>query len=106
MLEIYPFILETITLIQPLSERIYRKDSDLGRQLKRAQSSIALNVAEASYSRGRNQAARFHSAMGSARETLACLEVAVALGQIAPLDAALLRRFNRIIGTLHRLAIK
>ena len=106
MLEIYPFILETITLIQPLSERIYREDPDLGRQLKRAQSSIALNVAEASYSRGRNQAARFHSAMGSARETLACLEVAAALGQVRPIEEALRRRFNRIIGTLHRLAIK
>ncbi|MCA9631483.1 MAG: four helix bundle protein [Myxococcales bacterium] len=106
MLEIYPFILETITLIQPLSQRICREDSDLGRQLKRAQSSIALNVAEASYSRGRNQAARFHSAMGSARETLACLEVAAALGQVRPLDESLRRRFDRIIGTLHRLSIK
>ncbi len=106
MLEIYPFILETISLIQPLAGRICREDPDLGRQLRRAQSSIALNVAEASYSRGRNQAARFHSAMGSARETLACLEVAAALGHVAPLDEALLRRFNRIIGTLHRLAIK
>ncbi|MGE0323223.1 MAG: four helix bundle protein [Polyangiaceae bacterium] len=106
MLEIYPFILETITFIRPLSERILREDPDLGRQLKRAQSSIALNVAEASYSRGRNQAARFHSAMGSARETLACLEVAAALGQIRPIDEPLRRRFNRIIGTLHRLAIK
>ena len=106
MLEIYPFILETISIVRPLSERIYREDSDLGRQLRRAQSSIALNVAEASYSRGRNQAARFHSAMGSARETLACLEVAAALGQIKPVDESLRERFNRIIDTLHRLAIK
>ena len=106
MLEIYPFILETITLIRPLAESICRTDPDLGRQLRRAQSSIALNVAEASYSRGRNQAARFHTAMGSARETLACLEVGAAMGQIKPLDQALRKRFNRIIGTLHRLAIK
>ena len=106
MLEIYPFILETISLIQPLSERICREDPDLGRQLKRAQSSIALNVAEASYSRGRNQAARFHAAMGSARETLACLEVAAALGQVRPVNDRLRKRFDRIIGTLHRLAIK
>ncbi|MCA9641307.1 MAG: hypothetical protein H6718_34560 [Polyangiaceae bacterium] len=46
MLDIYPFILETIVLIRPLAEQIYRADSDLGRQLHRAQSSIALNVAE------------------------------------------------------------
>ncbi|MCA9632217.1 MAG: four helix bundle protein [Myxococcales bacterium] len=84
MLEIYPFILETITLIRPLSKRIFLADPNLAKQLQRAQSSIALNVAEGSYSRGRNQAARFHTAMGSARETLACLEVAAALGQVAP----------------------
>ncbi|MCA9645023.1 MAG: four helix bundle protein [Polyangiaceae bacterium] len=106
MLEIYPFILETLTLIRPLSKRIFLADPSLAKQLQRAQSSIALNVAEGSYSRGRNQAARFHTAMGSARETLACLEVAAALGQVAPLDPALRKRFDRIIGTLHRLCIK
>ncbi|MGE0326687.1 MAG: four helix bundle protein [Kofleriaceae bacterium] len=104
MLDIYPFILETITLIRPLGESICRTDPDLARQLKRAQSSIALNVAEGSYSRGRNQAARFHTAMGSAREALACLEVAAALGQLEPLEPALIARFDRIIGTLRRLS--
>ncbi|MCA9629176.1 MAG: four helix bundle protein [Myxococcales bacterium] len=93
-------------MVQPTAERICRADPDLGRQLRRAQSSIALNVAEASYSRGRNQAARFHAAMGSARETLACLEVAAALGETRPVDAEVRKRFDRIIGTLHRLCIK
>ncbi|MEZ4376542.1 MAG: four helix bundle protein [Polyangiaceae bacterium] len=106
MLEIYPFILETITLIRPLSERICRADPDLGRQLRRAQSSIVLNVAEGSYSRGRNKAVRFNTAMGSARETLACLEVAEALGLISPLNDELRKRFNRILGTLHRLCVR
>ena len=106
MLEIYPFILETIVLIRPLASRIGRADPDLARQLRRAQASIVLNVAEGSNSRGRNQAARFHTAMGSARETLACLEVAAALGHTRALDPVLVRRFDRILGTLHRLAIK
>ncbi|MCA9633027.1 MAG: four helix bundle protein [Myxococcales bacterium] len=106
MLEIYPFILETITMIRPLAAQLCRADPDLYRQLKRAQSSIALNVAEGAYSRGRNQHARFQCAMGSAREALACLEVAAALGEIPPLDEALYARFNRIIGTLHRLSVR
>lgn len=106
MLDIYPFILETITLIRPLAERVCRADPDLGRQLRRAQSSIVLNVAEGSYSRGRNRAARYHTAMGSARETLACLEVAEALGAVGPLDEDLRKRFNRILGTLHRLCVR
>ncbi|MCB9586673.1 MAG: four helix bundle protein [Polyangiaceae bacterium] len=106
MLDIYPFILETITMIRPLVAKVCRADPDLHRQLKRAQSSIALNVAEGAYSRGRNQQARFQCAMGSARETLACLEVAAALGEIPPLEDALHARFNRIIGTLHRLSVR
>lgn len=55
------------------------------------------------YSRGRNRSARYHSALGSARETLACLEVAHALGYIPTLDPALVAKLNRIIGTLVRL---
>lgn len=104
MLDIYPFILETIALLRPVAARIGRSDPDLAKQLRRAQSSIALNVAEGSYSRGRNRQARYHTALGSARETLACLEVAVALGILAELDERLVARFNRIIGTLVRLA--
>ena len=104
MLDIYPFILETITLLRPLAARIARADADLGRQMRRAQASIALNVAEGAYSRGRNRQARYHTALGSARETLACLEVAVALGYMAALDEQLVRRFDRILGTLVRLS--
>jgi four helix bundle protein len=40
--------------------------------------SIPLNVAEGSYSQGRNRRARYYTALGSARETLACFEVAEA----------------------------
>jgi hypothetical protein len=46
---------------------------------------------------------RYHTALGSARETLACLEVAVALGHIVALEGSTLARFDRIIGTLVRL---
>lgn len=80
MLRLYPFVLETITALRPIAARIARADPDLGRQLRRAESSIALNLAEGAYSRGRNREARYHTALGSARETLACLEVAAALG--------------------------
>lgn len=64
---------------------------------------MALNCGEGCYSRGRNRQARYHSALGSARETLSCLEVAHALGYIGPLDPALVAKLNRIIGTLVRL---
>jgi four helix bundle protein len=100
MLRVYSVILETIGLLRPVIERIERKDSDLGRQMRRAASSIALNVSEGSYSRGGNRQVRYHSAMGSARETLACLEVAAVLGYTDGIDAQMRNRFNTILGTL------
>ncbi len=100
MLRIYSLILETIGMLRPAIERIERKDGDLGRQLRRAASSIALNVSEGSYSRGGNRQVRYHSAMGSARETLACLEVAAVLGYTDGIDAQMRNRFDTILGTL------
>jgi four helix bundle protein len=103
MLDIYPFILETISEMRPVTQRIARTDADLGRQFRRAQQSIALNVAEGMYSRGRNRQARYHTALGSAREALACLEVALALDYTEGVDAETNARFDRIIGTLVKL---
>jgi len=103
MLRIYPVVLEVIQQLRPLLVVIERKDRDLGRQLRRASASVALNLAEGMYSRGQNRAARYHNALGSARETLACLEVAHALGYVGALDAELAACFHRIVGTLVRL---
>ena len=72
--------------------------------MRRAATSIALNVAEGMYSRGGNQPARYHTALGSARETMACLEVAAALGYVAKTDPTMMKTLNRIIGTLVRLS--
>ena len=71
--------------------------------MERALTSIPLNLAEGSYSRGRNRQARYQSAVASARETLACLETAEALGFLSPIDPEVAALFNRVIGTLMRL---
>jgi four helix bundle protein len=102
MLRIYPVVLEMLRQLQSPLRRIEQRDKDLARQLRRCSSSIALNLAEGQYSRGQNRSARFHSALGSARETLACLEVAEACGYVA-LDAALGEQLRRIVGTLVKL---
>jgi len=102
MLRIYPVILEVLRKLQPVLRRIELKDKDLGRQLRRCSASVALNVAEGMYSRGRNRNARYHSALGSARETLACLEVAEAFGYLAA-DAELNEQLKRVVGTLVKL---
>jgi four helix bundle protein len=55
------------------------------------------------YSRGRNRAAKYHIALGSAREMLSCLELAEAFGYIGPVDDMQRAALNRIVGTLVRI---
>ncbi len=103
MLNVYPVVLEFISALRPLLAQIERRDRDLGRQLRRASSSVALNIAEGMYSRGELRTARYHSALGSMRESHSCLEVAQAFGYVRALDCTMAERVNRIIGTLVRL---
>jgi len=103
MLRIYPVILGVLKELQPLVRRIELRDRDLGRQLRRCSCSIALNVAEGMYSRGKNRNARYHSALGSARETMACLELAEVCSLVSPGEVTQHPQLNRIIGTLVKL---
>jgi four helix bundle protein len=103
MLRIYPIILCVLKELQPVLRRIEARDRDLGRQLRRCSTSMALNVAEGMYSRGQNRNARYHSGLGSARETLACLEVAEVCGHLGSADGELRQQLNQVIGTLVRL---
>jgi four helix bundle protein len=103
MLRIYEVILEVVKALGPVMREVERKDPDLARQMRRAASSVALNTSEGMYSRGKNRGARYHTAMGSMRETLACIEVSQALGYVDAVDAALLDSIGRIMATLTKL---
>ena len=103
MLRIYPVMLEVVREVRPLVETLERRDADLARQCRRALASGPLNVAEGAYSRGKNRAARYHTALGSMREVLACFEVGAALGYLPDVAPELRRRFDHVIGTLVRL---
>ncbi|HEX6243431.1 MAG TPA: four helix bundle protein [Polyangiales bacterium] len=61
---------------------IERRDRDLLRQLKRAASSVALNLAEGLGTTAGNRELRFQTALGSAKEVQACLDVADAWGYL------------------------
>jgi len=103
MLRIYDVLIELIRAVAPAVREMERHDPDLARQCRRAMSSAPLNLAEGSYSRGGNRTARYHNALGSAREALACFEVAEAWGYMPPLDEQRKDCFQRVIGTLVRL---
>ena len=102
MLRIYSDMLGAIVAMRPLIAAIERRDADLGRQLRRAASSVTLNVAEGSGSSGGVRNARYRTALGSARETVACLDTAEAFGYIASTPREVAATMNRIIGTLVR----
>jgi four helix bundle protein len=89
--------------MRPFVKELERRDPDLAKQCKRALSSAPLNLAEGSYSRGKNRSARYHTALGSLREVLACFEVAAALGYVPEIEPEFRGRFDHVLGTLVRL---
>lgn len=88
--------LELIDALVPLMPRIKRHDKSLEDQLRRAASSIGLNLAEAAGSDPGNKRARFHTAAGSARETQHALRQAIAWRYVTAREA------ERALGLVRR----
>ena len=74
--------MSTIAELRSVVAVVRRHDADLARQLVRAASSIAANVAEASQRVGKDRLHLFRIAAGSAEETRAHLLVAQAWGYL------------------------
>ena len=104
MLIIYQVVLSFVEDVALLTPRIAHHDPDLARQLRRASSSVALNLAEGMYARGRSRTACYNIALREMRESYAALEVSVRLGYVAPLPEGLEQRVAHILGTLVRLS--
>ena len=105
MLKIYYVALQVAGDSADIATGIGRKDADLARQLRRCAASCPLNIAEGTLSQGKNRGARYFNALGSAREVLSCVEVAVAMKYIPQPDHAVIDRMNHVIATLIRLAM-
>jgi four helix bundle protein len=100
MLRIYTVILEVLRKLRPVVAEIEKHDRDLGRQLRRAAASMALNTGEGSGSSGGTRRERYRNALGSARETGACLDAAMALGYVEGIDASLLDGLDHVRAVL------
>ena len=102
MLIIYVIVIEIVREVRPYAEKIARFDPDLARQLRRASAAVALNMAEASGARAGRRRNAYDIALGEARETRACLQVAEAAGYVMKVDAALLDKLDRVVATLFK----
>jgi len=80
--------LGVIELARPLVDAVQRRDRDLASQLRRAVSSIALNLAEGFGCTGGNRRLRFETALGSLKESPAAIRVALAWGYFSQTAAA------------------
>ena len=100
MLRIYPVCMAMVREIQPYAERIARFDRELARQLCRSSTAVPLNVAEGTGTRGGRRRQAYEIALGEARETLANLETAEAIGYIPRVGADVRTRLDHIIATL------
>ena len=103
MLRIYDTSLELIRKLTPTVDTIARFDADLARQMRRAISSVTLNIAEGSYARGRNRQSLYQVALGSAKETRACLDVATSFGYLERVDERALADLGSICAVLYSL---
>jgi four helix bundle protein len=78
---------------------------DLAGQLRRAASSVPLNIAEGNRRGGRDRMYHFRVAAGSCDETRAALRVAVAWGDVGARDVApALALADRVLAMLYRLS--
>jgi four helix bundle protein len=101
---IYDVTIDMVRQVSAFARRVQRFDPDLARQMRRASASVPLNLSEGLYSQGRNREARLHNSMGSAKETLACLDVAAAAGYVREREVMQERdRLDRIVATLYKL---
>ena len=103
-LEIYNVAIAMVRSVSGVARRVEARDPDLARQMRLACTSVPLNIAEGQYSKGGNQKLRYYSAMASARETMAAIEVSVAAEYItAEGTPPVLRKLDQIVATLWRL---
>ena len=83
---------------------VRNRDRDLSLQIRRAASSVVLNIAEGRERAGADRAHHWRVAAGSAAEVRAALRVAVAWGDVEDRDVArALELLDRVLAMLWRM---
>lgn len=99
---VYGAALGLVSALRPVLGELAKADRSLADQLRRAASSVALNIAEGNRRTGRDRLHFLRIAAGSAAEVRAALEVAAAWGTIRAAPAAQ-AELDRVLAMLWRL---
>ena len=103
MLHIYDVMVKVLEGLRDVLPQIAKRDRNLEEQLRRAATSVLLNIAEGSGSRGGNRTLRYCTALGSARESQACLDAARAWGYVPLVAPSVHEGLREVVGTLVKL---
>jgi four helix bundle protein len=82
MLHAYSVAMALVPLLRPIIDQLKRHDANLADQMRRAATSVVLNLAEGQRREAGNKRRAYEIAHGEAREVLGCLDVASAWGLI------------------------
>ncbi|HSD87328.1 MAG TPA: four helix bundle protein [Kofleriaceae bacterium] len=92
----YQVAIELVAELRPIVECVQKHDSNLADQMKRAATSVVLNLSEGSRRIRGNQHRAYEIAHGEAREVLGCLDCAAAWGYVV--DASVARaKLDRLL---------
>jgi four helix bundle protein len=104
-MKIYAKVIAMVKSVCALSRKVQRYDRDLARQMRRACTSVPLNMVEGWHAVGGNRTARFNTAICEARETISCLDVSVACGYLSQAEVLEdLDRLDHIVAVCWRLS--
>ena len=100
----YQLALEAADALRPLLAAIARHDRDLERQMRRAMSSVVLNIPEGNRRSGSDRLQHFRIASGSAAEAQAGVDLSRIWGYVSAEQAAsAASRLDRLGAVLYRL---
>lgn len=93
----YQVAVELVVELRPIVELVHKHDSNLADQLKRAATSVLLNLVEGQRRLKGNKQRAYEIAHGEAREVLGCLDCAAAWGYVDDASAAR-TKLDRLLG--------
>ena len=99
---VYGAALGLVSALRPVLDGLMKADRSLADQLRRAASSVVLNIAEGNRRAGRDRLQFFRIAAGSAAEVRAALDVARAWGMVGAAPEAE-AELDRVLAMLWRL---